>query len=175
MHQKRNNKKDKLRGAALACRVARRKEHMRIFILDTGVLIDYLHGYDLAEDALSKASRIGEIRLTVVSLLELHRSTRSDEKIQADLKEVELLQKAYRLKVVSISEEAQCFALRTIAAHHRSSPGGGLLSDSLILGCGVKKNSCLVTEDKHRLGLADPLGLQVITPRELVENGKKND
>lgn len=107
-------------------------------------------------------------------MLELHSPTRRDKEIQADLDKVKQLQRAYRLRVIPIPEEAQWFALNVIARYYRSILGRNLLSDSLILGCGMKKSVCLVTRDQNWLQLLNdtrrPPGLQVITSTQLVQN-----
>ncbi|HXF69767.1 MAG TPA: PIN domain-containing protein [Thermoflexus sp.] len=151
-----------------------RKRKRKILVFDTSVLINYLRGRDLAADAFAKASEVGEIWLTIVSLLELHPLQKSNVEIQADLKKVEHLQKAYRLKVVPIPSEAQWFALNEIALYHRSTLGKCWLLDSLILGCGIKKNIYLVTEEDAWVQLTKdakrPLDLQVIKPTVLVQD-----
>jgi len=164
--------------AALARGIMRQKKHKRIFVFDTSVLIDYLNPHsaehDVAADAFAFASQIGEIWLTIISMLELHSPARRDKEIQADLDKVKQLQRAYRLRVIPIPEEAQWFALNVIARYYRSILGRNLLSDSLILGCGMKKSVCLVTRDQNWLQLLNdtrrPPGLQVITSTQLVQN-----
>ncbi|MCS7158715.1 PIN domain-containing protein [Thermoflexus sp.] len=167
-----------------------------IFIFDTSVLIDYLRGQELAADAFARASEMGEVRLTIISLLELHLPkeeeetdkkgerrkiirTRSKAEINDDLNKIRSLEKANQLQIMAIPEDVQRRIIDEIAAHHYPTLGKSLINDSLILACGFRDNVWLVTNDQNWFQLVrDPknrLCLQVIRPEELVQAESLND
>lgn len=49
------------------------------FVFDTSVLIDYLHDQPLAADAFARAAEMGEVCLTIISLLELYLPKKENE------------------------------------------------------------------------------------------------
>ncbi|MCS7158734.1 MAG: PIN domain-containing protein [Blastocatellia bacterium] len=148
-----------------------------IFIFDTSVLIDYLRDQGLAADAFAQASKMGEVWLTIISLLELYlpsiRKEKKKEMIGRDIQKVEKLEKAYGARVMPIPEDAQRHAVNVIARHHYDTLGKGLLGDSLILACGFLENAWLVTRDEKWFQLVheqrNPLRLRVIGPTRLVQ------
>lgn len=166
------------------------------FVFDSSVLIDYLHDQQLAADAFARASQMGEVWITISSLLELYLPTeerkidkkgrrrktfrtRSKAEIEDDLNKLEGLRQAYDAKVLPIPEDAQWLALNEIAPLHYSTLGKSLLADSLILGCGLREDTWLVTRDRKWFRLArrrrKSLSLRIVDPVRLVQAETLNE
>ncbi len=145
----------------------------KIFIFDTCVIIDYLKDEKNAADVFARASEIGEIHITIISLLELY-GYGSKNKVKEDFQKLEDLQKSYNIKFVSIPEQAQDFALTIAEYHYAHWDNESIVTDFLILSYGIRENTFLVTEDKKWFKLIDDnrLGrrLRILHPADIIEN-----
>jgi predicted nucleic acid-binding protein len=147
------------------------------FVLDTSVLIDYLHEEEIAASALIVASSRGSILVSQISLMELHGSqTRRNADIKRDVRSIQKLVQVYGLHLVPCSRAAQKWAFEIMKAF-RSPLGRNALPDALIIGTGIAYRGWLVTSDRHWAQIAREneqrqllnIRLKVLSPVELVQ------
>jgi predicted nucleic acid-binding protein len=168
---------------------------MTKFLFETSVIIDYLHGQDVAADALFRASELGTVYISKITLLELwlprHLSRRrsskppsgqrlkqpSDEQIRQEIKRVCALRSRLNLKIVPCSPASQEFAL-TILERCHSPLGRTALPDSLLMGTGIATCDYIVTSDTKWPRVMEQLmacnviavPVEVISPVQLVRD-----
>lgn len=166
---------------------------MTKFLFETCVIIDYLRGDDVAADALFKASELGTVYISKITLLELwlprHMSCRRrtnpssgqgpkqppDEQIRQEIKRVYALRSKLSLRIVSCSSTSQKFALHILEYCH-SPLGRSALPDSLLMGTGIAMCDYIVTSDAkwtrvmERLTACNVIAapVRVISPVQLV-------
>jgi predicted nucleic acid-binding protein len=148
------------------------------FVLDTSILIDYLHSdKGEAADALVVASRHGSILVSLISLMELYcNQTKSNDEISQEVESIQALKDAYGVRVVPCTETVQKQALEILRVF-RSPLGRNALPDALIIGTGIAYRGWLVTFDKRWTNIAQQnqrrqlldIRIRVLSPVELVQ------
>lgn len=118
-------------------------------VFDTSVLVDYLRNPNsVAADALLIAADRGRVFISVISLMELYLSPKSDLQVQKEVTAIQTLCERLNIRIVQVSKTAQDRAL-VILREHRSCLGRNAVLDSLIIGTAEARRAYAVTCDKN--------------------------
>lgn len=135
------------------------------FVFDTSVLITYLRDENsIAADAFAKASDIGTILISVISIMELYRPNRDRRQVEEEVKKIYDLAKRWHIKVIYATPNAQKRA-KDIVKRYYSNLGRSATPDALILSVGTILRAYVVTENYRSWSIVYN---RVLSPDELV-------